>query len=420
MSEFLQQLPHLEAYGNPQYFLYLIVAVLPIFIGLFFKKRFPLYEALVSLAFIILMLTGKTANQLVSLLAYVVWQVILVFSYKIYRKRHNHKWIFYLWVFLSILPLAWIKLTPLMTIDNYQSLFGFLGISYLTFRAVGMIMEMRDGVLSEFTMWEFLRFLLFMPTFSSGPIDRFKRFNEDYENIPEKAELLNMLEESVHYLMLGFLYKFILAYVFGSLLLPQLKECVLQMGGVFNIATLGVMYAYGFDLFFDFAGYSMFALAISNLMGIKSPVNFNQPFKSRDLKEFWNRWHMSLSFWFRDFVFMRLVKVLVKHKVFKNRNVTSSVAYIVNMLIMGFWHGLTWYYITYGLFHGIGLVINDAWVRKKKKINRERKAQDLPPLPDNKWTQVLGIFITFNVVMLSFLLFSGFLDQLWFPKTAGK
>ena len=420
MSEFLQQLPHLEAYGNPQYFLYLIVAVLPIFIGLFFKKRFPLYEALVSLAFIILMLTGKTANQLVSLLAYVVWQVILVFSYKIYRKRHNHKWIFYLWVFLSILPLAWSKLTPLMTIDNHQSLFGFLGISYLTFRAVGMIMEMRDGVLSEFTMWEFLRFLLFMPTFSSGPIDRFKRFNEDYENIPEKAELLNMLEESVHYLMLGFLYKFILAYVFGSLLLPQLKECALQMGCVFNIATLGVMYAYGFDLFFDFAGYSMFALAISNLMGIKSPVNFNQPFKSRDLKEFWNRWHMSLSFWFRDFVFMRLVKVLVKHKVFKNRNVTSSVAYIANMLIMGFWHGLTWYYITYGLFHGIGLVINDAWVRQKKKINRERKVQDLPPLPDNKWTQALGVFITFNVVMLSFLLFSGFLDQLWFPKTAGK
>lgn len=420
MSEFLQQLPHLEAYGNPQYFLYLIVAVLPIFIGLFFKKRFPLYEALVSLVFIILMLTGKTANQLVSLLAYVVWQVILVFSYKIYRKRHNHKWIFYLWVFLSILPLAWSKLTTLMTIDNHQLLFGFLGISYLTFRAVGMIMEMRDGVLCEFTMWEFLRFLLFMPTFSSGPIDRFKRFNEDYENIPEKAELLNMLEESVHYLMLGFLYKFILAYVFGSLLLPQLKECALKMGGVFNIATLGVMYAYGFDLFFDFAGYSMFALAISNLMGIKSPVNFNQPFKSRDLKEFWNRWHMSLSFWFRDFVFMRLVKVLVKHKVFKNRNVTSSIAYIVNMLIMGFWHGLTWYYITYGLFHGIGLVINDAWVRKKKKINRERKVKDLPPLPDNKWTQALGIFITFNVVMLSFLLFSGFLDKLWFPKTAGK
>lgn len=82
---------------------------------------------------------------------------------------------------------------------------------------------------------------------------------------------------------------------------------------------------------------------------------------------------MSLSFWFRDFVFMRMVMVLTRKKVFKNRNVTSSMAYIVNMLIMGFWHGVTWYYIAYGLFHGLGLVINDAWVRKKKTLNKERK-----------------------------------------------
>lgn len=219
MIAFLHQLPHLEAYGNPQYFLYLIVAVLPIFIGLFFKKRFPVYEALVSLAFIILMLTGKNLYQILSLLAYVVWQIFLVFSYKTYRKKYNNKWVFYLWVFLAVFPLAWTKITPLMTIDNHQSLFGFLGISYLTFRAVGTIMEMRDGVLKEFSLWQFLRFLLFMPTFSSGPIDRFNRFDEDYKNIPDKDELLDMLEESVRYLMLGFLYKFILAYIFGTLLM---------------------------------------------------------------------------------------------------------------------------------------------------------------------------------------------------------
>lgn len=420
MIDFLHQLPHLEAYGNPQYFIYLILAVLPIFVGLFFKKRFPLYEALVSLAFIVLMLTGKHLNQLASLLAYVVWQIVLVYSYKFYRKARDNKWVFYLWVFLSVLPLAFVKISPLIEVENRASLFGFLGISYLTFRAVGMIMEMRDGVLTDFSLWEFLRFLLFMPTFSSGPIDRFKRFNEDYETIPERAELLDMLEQSVRYIMLGFLYKFILAYIFGQLLMNPIKEMALQMGGVFNLPTLGVMYTYGLDLFFDFAGYSMFALAISNLMGIKSPANFNQPFKSRDLKEFWNRWHMSLSFWFRDFVFMRLVKVMVKNKVFKNRNVTSSVAYIINMLIMGFWHGVTWYYIAYGLFHGLGLVINDWWLRKKKKINKERKNKGQAPLPDNKWTKAVGIFITFNVVMLSFLLFSGFLDQLWFPKPPMK
>ena len=414
MMDFIRQIPHLEPYGDPQYFVYIILAVLPIFVGLFFKKRFPVYEALVSLAFIIFMLIGPKLTQIYALLFYVLWQMLWVWTYKIYRKTGDSKWIFYLHIALSILPLFFVKVTP--AIYGHQSLLGFLGISYLTFRSVGMIIELRDGVLKDFSLWEFLRFMLFMPTFSSGPIDRFKRFNQDYENIPERDELLDMLEKSVQYIMLGFLYKFILAHVLGSMILPPLKQYAVQIGGIFNLPTLGVMYVFGLDLFFDFAGYSMFALAISNLMGIKSPINFNKPFVSRDLKEFWNRWHMSLSFWFRDFVFMRLVTVLIRNKIFKNRNTTSSVAYIINMLVMGFWHGVTWYYIAYGLFHGLGLVINDAWVRKKKTINKERKKKNLPPLPDNKWTQAVGMFITFNVVMFSFLIFSGFLNDLWFKK----
>ncbi|WP_270207194.1 D-alanyl-lipoteichoic acid biosynthesis protein DltB [Streptococcus anginosus] len=414
MMDFIRQLPHLEPYGDPQYFVYIILAVLPIFVGLFFKKRFPIYEALVSFAFIIFMLIGPKLTQIYALLFYVLWQMLWVWSYKIYRKARDNKWIFYLHIALSILPLFFVKVTP--AIYGHQSLLGFLGISYLTFRSVGMMIELRDGVLKDFSLWEFLRFMLFMPTFSSGPIDRFKRFNQDYENIPERDELLDMLEQSVQYIMLGFLYKFILAHILGSMILPPLKQYAVQMGGIFNLPTLGVMYVFGLDLFFDFAGYSMFALAISNLMGIKSPINFNKPFVSRDLKEFWNRWHMSLSFWFRDFVFMRLVTVLIRNKVFKNRNTTSSVAYIINMLVMGFWHGVTWYYIAYGLFHGLGLVINDAWVRKKKTVNKERKKKNLPPLPDNKWTQAVGMFITFNVVMFSFLIFSGFLNDLWFKK----
>ena len=414
MMDFIRQIPHLEPYGDPQYFVYIILAVLPIFVGLFFKKRFPVYEALVSLAFIIFMLIGPKLTQIYALLFYVLWQMLWVWTYKIYRKTRDSKWIFYLHVALSVLPLFFVKVTP--AIYGHQSLLGFLGISYLTFRSVGMIIELRDGVLKEFSLWEFLRFMLFMPTFSSGPIDRFKRFNEDYETIPERDELLDMLETSVQYIMLGFLYKFILAHIFGSMILPPLKQYALQMGGIFNLPTLGVMYVFGLDLFFDFAGYSMFALAVSNLMGIKSPINFNKPFVSRDLKEFWNRWHMSLSFWFRDFVFMRLVTVLIRNKVFKNRNTTSSVAYIINMLVMGFWDGVTWYYIAYGLFHGLGLVVNDAWLRKKKTVNKERKKKNLPLLPDNKWTQAVGIFITFNVVMFSFLIFSGFLNDLWFKK----
>lgn len=412
MMAFLQGLPHLEAYGDPQYFIYLILAVLPIFIGLFFKKRFLVYELAVSFLFICLMLTGHHFHQVISLILYVVWEMCLVAFYYSYRQKKNSSGLFYLLVVLAILPLAWVKVAP--SIDGHQSLFGFLGISYVTFRVVGTIIELRDGVIKDFNVMDFLTFMLFMPTFSSGPIDHFKRFRENYKTIPEREELLGLLEESVKYIMLGFLYKFILAYIFGRMLLPPLREMALSSGGFFNLGTLGVMYTFGFDLFFDFAGYSMFALAISNLMGIRSPINFNKPFLSHNLKEFWNRWHMSLSFWFRDFVFMRLVMFLMKKKVMTDRVKISYLAYIVNMLLMGFWHGLTWYYITYGLFHGIGLVINDAWLNKKKVLNKERRKKNLPPLPENKWTKCLGIVVTFHVVMLSFLIFSGFLEKLWF------
>ena len=194
MMDFLKQLPHIEPYGNPQYFFYVIAAILPIFIGLFFKKRFAWYEMLVSLFFIVTMLTGGKTNQLAALGLYLIWQIVLVLFYKQYRKVRDGKWIFYLVSLLSLLPIIFVKVQP--AINGTQSFLGFIGISYLTFRSVGIIIELRDGVIKDLKMWEYLRFLLFMPTFSSGPIDRFKRFNENYETIPERDELMDMLEEA--------------------------------------------------------------------------------------------------------------------------------------------------------------------------------------------------------------------------------
>ncbi|MGO2199253.1 MAG: D-alanyl-lipoteichoic acid biosynthesis protein DltB [Pseudolactococcus laudensis] len=412
MSELLQSLPNWQPYGTPKYFGILILALLPIIIAMFFRRRLPIYESLISVAFITLMFGGPKYQQFFALLFYLVWQAIVVFAYQTYRQKADNKWVFYFSVLISLLPLIIVKVMP--AVLGVNSLLGFLGISYLTFRSVTMIMEMRDGELKAVTFWPFFRFMIFMPTISSGPIDRFRRFNEDYLNPPSRDVYLSMIEKAVWSLMLGAFYKFIMAHIFGDILLPKAQQFALHAGGLFNWQTLLVMYAYGFYLFFDFAGYSLFAIGISYLMGIKTPTNFNKPFIARDLKDFWNRWHMSLSFWFRDFVFMRLVYVMMKRKIFKNRNTTSSVTYLLNMTLMGLWHGVTWYYIAYGVFHGVGLIINDWWVRRKKTINKTRKKNGQPLLPDNKWTHALGIFITFNVVMLSLLLFSGFLDQLWF------
>ncbi|MCH3921630.1 D-alanyl-lipoteichoic acid biosynthesis protein DltB [Limosilactobacillus sp.] len=400
MMNWIASLPNFSAYGTPVYFIYLILAILPLGIGLYFGKRFGWYEALISFIFIFLMFDGASWRQGISLIAYVIWETCLVMYYHHYRQQNNAAGVFYLFTALSIAPLVVVKLTPAMV--GHNSLLGFLGISYLTFRATGTIIESRDGMVKDISAWKFIRFMLFMPTLTSGPIDRYRRFAKDYAKVPSREDYLALVNKGTFYLFLGFLYKFVIGYYFGQRIYPMFERMAMMQPSMLSWSMLGVMYSYGFYLFFDFAGYSLFAVAISYFMGVRSPMNFKQPFKSKNIKEFWNRWHISLSFWFRDYIFMRFVFLATKKHWFKNRNTLSATAYMLNMVLMGFWHGITWYYILYGFIHGLALVINDWWLRYKRK--------HLKNLPHNKLTTGVAIFITFNFVMFTFLIFSGFLN----------
>lgn len=401
----LESLPNYTAYGTPSYFIYLLIAVLPMGISLYFGKRLAWYEAIVSFLFIFFMFDGSSASQMLSLIGYVVYQTILVMGYFHYRQKKNAAGVFYLMTLLSLLPIIIVKFTPAMV--GHNSLLGFLGISYLTFRAVGTIIETRDGAVKDLNWWKFIRFLLFMPTITSGPIDRYRRFSKDYRKVPSREKYLEMVGKAVKYLFIGFLYKFVLAYLFGQVWLPFVEHQALMYAPHLSWWVVAVAYVYAGDLYFDFAGYSLFAVAISYLMGVETPMNFNKPFVAKNIKEFWNRWHMTLSFWFRDYIFMRFVFLASKKHWFKNRNVLSSVAYMINMLVMGFWHGVTWYYILYGFLHGSALVINDWWLRYKRKHLH---------IKTNAFTKGVAMFITFNFVVFSFLIFCGFLNTLWFVK----
>lgn len=393
-------------YENPTYFGILAIALLPIVIGLLCKKRFHWYETIISIFFLVLTFGGPKLTQGYALIAYLIYEVVLVWLYTSYRKHKNQTSIFVGAVILAIIPLVIVKLTPAIQ-NGQQSLIGFLGISYLTFKAVQTIMESRDGVLKAFNPWFFLQFLVFFPTISSGPIDRYRRFKKDYDHVPDTDKYLQLLQKGVHNIFMGFVYKYMLAYLFGTLLLPKLQQQALSAHGL-SWSLVGVMYVYSMYLFFDFAGYSLFAVGTSYFMGIETPINFNAPFKSHNIKEFWNRWHMTLSFWFRDYIYMRLVFFFMKHKVFKSPKTTANITYIINMTIMGFWHGVTWYYVTYGILHGIALVVNDWWLRYKKKHQKQ--------IPHNKFTEIFAVFVTFNFVCFTFLLFSGFLNTMLLAK----
>ena len=158
------------------------------------------------------------------------------------------------------------------------SQFGFLGISYVTFRALDVVFCLRDKVIALPPTLDFLAFLFFFPTISSGPIDRYRRFTADWRKRRTRAEFLLDLNHAVHRLFRGFFYKFIVAALIKQYWLDRAAE-----GAGFG-ALVSYMYAFSLYLFFDFAGYSAFAIAFSYLFGVHTPENFNHPFIARDIR----------------------------------------------------------------------------------------------------------------------------------------
>ena len=240
---------------------------------------------------------------------------------------------------------------------------------------------------------QYLTFLLFFPAISSGPIDRYKRFEEDWKRERTHAEFFSDLDGAFHRVFTGFLYKFILAALIKQYWLDPMSQ-----GN--NVLHIGLyMYAYTFYLFFDFAGYSAFAVGLSYLFGIHTPENFNRPFLSRDIRDFWNRWHMSLSFWFRDHIYNRFVFTALKNKWFKDRYTASYVGYVITMGLMGLWHGTAWHYIVYGLYHGVLLALT-TWLDRRFKGNRLLNSKAFI------W-QAASILLTFHLIAIGLLIFSG-------------
>ena len=174
--------PHMIPYAEPYYFLLLIIGLIPIVLSLLLRgKRWLIYQTILSFFFLFISFGGIYWQQGIALIAYVIWQTILVWAYFCYRQKYNQTRWFYIAVLLSILPLFLTKVTPFFE-SGKESLFAFLGISYLTFKSVQMIMEIRDGLIKSYQPFHYIQFLLFFPTISSGPIDRYRRFEKDQSN----------------------------------------------------------------------------------------------------------------------------------------------------------------------------------------------------------------------------------------------
>ncbi len=290
---------------------------------------------------------------------------------------------------LSLLPLLLVKFYPLIR----HSHLGFLGISYLTFRCVQVIIELNDGLIKKVGFRDYFSYILAFPTLTSGPIDRFRRFVAELNQPLAASEYLEYLSHGVHCVFRGFLYKFIVAFAVKQYWLDPVST---QPATLFS--TVSYMYAYSLYLFFDFAGYSAFAVGISSLFGLRVPENFRQPFASNSIKDFWNRWHISLSSWFRDFIYMRFLLNTTKKQLFRDKYTASTLGYLLTFGLMGLWHGFESRFILYGLYHAVLMVGYEAFERWNRRTH---------VWGNTRGWQVASIIITVQSVCFGFLIFSG-------------
>ena len=366
------------------------ILIIAFIMNVFQKSTY--YLSLVFSTLMVYFVFAENPMHLGSIIGYVLVGYILM---HLSVKFKEHKKTMILMIFFAGLPLVLVKVLAVFKISGL----GFLGISYMTFKLIQIIIEIYDGLIEKpMGPLDYVHFLLFFPALSSGPIDRSRRFIEDWQKQRTKDEYLELAGTGLFRLVLGLFYKLVISgMVFQQMTSIRYKD--------FSFFVI-YMYLYTAYLFFDFAGYSLMAVGASNILGIETPMNFNIPFISVDIKDFWNRWHITLSTWLRDFVFSRIVMRFMRKKIFKKRLTTAMVAYMINMTFMGFWHGITLNYIAYGFYHGI-LMAAFEWYQKKSKFYKKNK--------NKTWYKVISWIITMHLVMFGFLIFSGKMSE-WARK----
>ncbi|MCR8746253.1 D-alanyl-lipoteichoic acid biosynthesis protein DltB [Romboutsia lituseburensis] len=374
-------------YGDYFYLYILLLTMIPaIILGL--REKSIKYYGMIATIFMIFLIVGVNVS-LKFLIAFIVMEVGVIKGYEYVRKKTDSKLIYRLFLIASMSPIIINKISPLTSFGTI----GFIGISYLNFRAIQMVIEIYDGAIKEVKISTMLYFILFFPTLSSGPIDRSRRFEKELEKkIPRDEYINDYLIPGFKKIFMGIGYKFVIAFMINIFLMSRIPS------KVSFTSVICYMYTYSLYLFFDFGGYSLFAVGTSYIFGIQAPDNFNKPFLSKDMKEFWTRWHISLSRWFGDYIFSRFVIASMRKKRFKKRATASHVAQMITMLVMGAWHGLTWYYIVYGIYQGVVLVLTDIYQKKSKFYKKHKK---------EKWFEIVQIVVTFHIACFGLLIFSG-------------
>ena len=261
-----------------------------------------------------------------------------------------------------------------------------LGISFFVFEFIHYAVEVYRGKPTVKSFIDFALFASFFPTQIAGPIKRYMDFIPQL-SIPAKFKWA-YLDEGMQLILLGLSKKVLIA---DNLAL------VVQAGfshpGNFSAADLWIItYAFAFQIFFDFAGYTDIARGSAMLFGYKVPINFNLPYIAANVSDFWHRWHISLSTWLRDYLFIPLGGSR-GGKWFTSRNL------FITMALGGLWHGAATHFLIWGVYQGVLLILHREYSQVLERLGIAQK------LLASKIYHVVSVVFTFHLVCIGWVLF---------------
>jgi len=330
--------------------------------------------------------------------AAIILFVFIPYIYIIIIKKYN----------ISIWPIIIIQISGFIYLNQYTwvinsigieipQIIRLLGISYILFRQIDVLMQVKAKLVDDVPVVDYLNYLFSFWTLLAGPIQRYREFIQSFyvikPIIKDKETLLCFHRAAngfLKILVLGSFFKFVADDSYAYM-----------VGGGYSLKFLIlIFYCYPLYVYFNFSGYCDIVIAMGKWAGFDLPENFNRPYLSRDMIEMWNRWHITMSQWFRDYLYQPLFKYLLKGPLEKRIMVAQYVSIFITFFVVGMWHGTTVNFIVFGLLQGGGMAVSmiyrDFCKNRMGKTNYQQ-------FYNKKWVQYTERFFTLNFWCFTFL-----------------